>query len=269
MVTATVHWNHPAQVASGSRAQLVSVRLVTLGASGTVLYSRTHARDGQAFTQHIVIELNARKAALLNSTDAVLTVTQEYQTAADPGGFFDAAEVAVTHLPTNEAEDELDERCSYATIKAGASLRECDLTGAVLTELDLSRADLGGANLQGAFLTYVNLSRAYLRGATLVHANVQGADLTGANLTHANLRRANLEYADLQQAVVRGANLTDANLENASLEFADLANANLTNANLRHARLDEAILTDVNFTGVDMSVAIREVRRSRSVRLVR
>jgi Pentapeptide repeats (8 copies) len=53
--------------------------------------------------------------------------------------------------------------------------------------VDLSAADLRGANLTGADLHGANLTGAQLGGANLTGANLFGADLTGADLDRADL----------------------------------------------------------------------------------
>jgi uncharacterized protein YjbI with pentapeptide repeats len=85
--------------------------------------------------------------------------------------------------------------------------KDCDLSQAVLTGVNLTNADLERANLTGADLT----------GANLV-----GADLEKANLGTANLSDANLLGADLEKANLMGANLTNANLMGAELEKATM-----------------------------------------------
>jgi len=55
--------------------------------------------------------------------------------------------------------------------------------------LNLSEADLRGANLRGA-----NLREADLRGANLSEANLRGADLSEANLRWADLSEAKGEF---------------------------------------------------------------------------
>lgn len=84
----------------------------------------------------------------------------------------------------------------------GANLRERDFAGR-----NLSGADLAGADLTDAFMHRVNLSGADLSGARLFRANLLQADLSGANLSEANLISADLSGADL-----RGANLTNAKM---------------------------------------------------------
>ena len=54
-----------------------------------------------------------------------------------------------------------------------------------LADVDLSQANLGGADLRGADLTDVCLSRADLSGTNLNSANLSKADLTDSNLSGA------------------------------------------------------------------------------------
>ena len=91
--------------------------------------------------------------------------------------------------------------------------RKFNLYGAFLKRndrIDLTYANLKGANLTCANLTCANLTYANLKDANLTYANLEGANLEGANLTCANLKGANLTYANLE-----GANLTCANLSGA------------------------------------------------------
>ena len=66
----------------------------------------------------------------------------------------------------------------------------CDLSGAILRELDLREANLQGANLSGATLQRAQLMRANLESADLSGAVLMAVDLTGANLQRANLSNA-------------------------------------------------------------------------------
>lgn len=107
-----------------------------------------------------------------------------------------------------------------------------DLSGADLTGIDLS-----DANLRGAILTRINLSYANLRGANLIGAGLSFTDLTGADLKGAKLSGANLRYAILSDADLTGADLTRANLMNAILTRTDLGGADLSDADLESADL--------------------------------
>ncbi len=109
---------------------------------------------------------------------------------------------------------------------SGANLRGADLGGADLRLADLSGTDLGGANLSRA-----DLREAYLSGANLSQTNLIEADLNGANLSYAKLIFANLLEADL-----RGTFLLEADLGGADLGGAKLADALVTPKQLDQAR---------------------------------
>ena len=92
---------------------------------------------------------------------------------------------------------------------------------------NLSGANLSDANLSGANLSYANLSDANLSGANLSYANLSDANLSGANLSYACLSDTCLSYANLLYANLSNANLTNANLKNANLTGANLSGAKL------------------------------------------
>ena len=110
-------------------------------------------------------------------------------------------------------------------------LRTSDLSGADLSGADLREADLGG----NAVLTDANLSFADLRGAILDEARARGARFSRANLAGAHLTMAELSSADFE-----GANLAGAGLYVANLHGARLAGANLSGADLRRVVLTNA-----------------------------
>lgn len=92
--------------------------------------------------------------------------------------------------------------------------------------------------VQYAVKNRLNLSLANLGGADLSGANLRGANLLGANLRVANLRWADLRGANLRWEDLRGANLHGANLHGADLRRADLLGANLRRADLHRADVD-------------------------------
>lgn len=113
-----------------------------------------------------------------------------------------------------------------------SKLGNSDLSGADLQDADLRGTDLGKARLQGT-----NLS-----GADLTSANLKGADLTGADLSGAKLNRAVLDNAKLGKAILIGADLSRATLIRVDLSNADLTTAILSRANLYGAKLSGARL---------------------------
>ena len=124
-------------------------------------------------------------------------------------------------------------------------LSSADLNGADLTRVDLSGAHLTGADLIGADLTGAHLGRVGLIGADLTGAHLTGADLIGAHLFGAHLTGADLNDADLSDADLMNADLKRAELRDAHLSGADLRLADLTGADLRFAVLSKAMITPV------------------------
>jgi len=124
-----------------------------------------------------------------------------------------------------------------------------------LTFLDLSGIYLVGVDLnplrQLGSLRQLNLSGADLSGANLRDFNLSSTDLEGACLVNANLRRADLSFAELNNADLCGADLSNANLHGASLENADLRDATLSCADL-----NSADLTGADLSGADLAGAI-------------
>ncbi len=83
------------------------------------------------------------------------------------------------------------------------------------------------------------LSEADLSGANLRDANLSGADLKDANLSEADLSGADLSGADVRDANLSGADLKDANLSEADLSGAKLSGAKVTEAQLKEVKLLE------------------------------
>ncbi len=115
-----------------------------------------------------------------------------------------------------------------------------DLIGANLMNADLNRADLSGANLIGANLIGADLSGADLRKADLSSAKLIGADLEDADLSDTNLIGADLNDANLRQASFIGADLSDADFRSAKLNGANFRNADFSRANLSSTNLYNA-----------------------------
>ncbi len=114
-----------------------------------------------------------------------------------------------------------------------------DLTDAILTDANLSRANLYRVDLTGAYLYDANLSRANLNEADLTNAVLESAVLTNAQLRKAVLTGATLTSAQLNAAYLKDAKLDGANLSGAYLSYADLTGANLTGAYLKNVKYDE------------------------------
>lgn len=128
-----------------------------------------------------------------------------------------------------------------------------DLSDANLSKMQIRGADLSGVRLQRANLTRANLSKAKLIDADLSQANLSSAKLSQTYLIEANLTKCSLQYADLSKAILVKANLsmadlTGAKLSNAILHKANLTETNFTDADLQKADLTGAILDRTDFT---------------------
>ena len=128
-----------------------------------------------------------------------------------------------------------------------------DLVGANLADAVLSRANLAGVNLSGAVLFGTKLSGAVLPRANLVGANLTGVDLSHASLVDAKLSKARLSRTDLVGADLENADLSYAGLSRTDLTGAVLADADLSYTRLRRSNLTDAILMGANLTGADLS----------------
>jgi uncharacterized protein YjbI with pentapeptide repeats len=123
----------------------------------------------------------------------------------------------------------------------------------VISKLKL---DLSFANLNGADLWFANLGGADLRFAEFKGAFLSGADLSNAELRFAELRGAFLGEADLSNANLWGTDLSSTDLSSADISGAYLGAANLSGANLKDANLSGADLNDANLSRADLSLAV-------------
>ena len=128
-----------------------------------------------------------------------------------------------------------------------ASLKIANLHGMVLAYANLSGANLRGVGLSNASLMNAHLGDADLSGgADLSDADLRKAVLCGANLSGAEFSHANLYKADLSGANLSGADLYHANLYYANLSGTDMSRADCCSANLQRANLDGSTITDIN-----------------------
>lgn len=94
--------------------------------------------------------------------------------------------------------------------------------------------------------------RPVLRAVELTEANLHGADLHEADLDWTNLSGCDLSNADLSWGVLIRTRLYQTNLSEANLSNANLQGADLTLTNLIGANLQEAWLGSATFANVDL-----------------
>jgi uncharacterized protein YjbI with pentapeptide repeats len=160
-----------------------------------------------------------------------------------------------------------------------ATLRNTDLSGLSLKNMDLRQADftgcimrnmnLSGANFQEASLYACDLANSNLNKANFVRADLRGARIENANLEHADLEAADLRVGGInspegrstsQSVNFRGANLSCAKLIGTlagSADFSDaiMSGAKVSNADLRGAKFEGADLSDADLGGCQMQGA--------------
>ena len=147
-----------------------------------------------------------------------------------------------------------------------ATLKDANLTGADLTNIDLDDASLSGAtltdaDLDNATLGAADLSAAALGGATLTGADLYAVSSGGITGTPAALP-ANYSViagyligpdVGLANASLSGVNLSSADLDGADANYADLSGADLSNANVTDAEFVGTVLTGANLAGTAMT----------------
>eukprot|EP00316_Scyphosphaera_apsteinii_P016000 CAMPEP_0119305356 /NCGR_PEP_ID=MMETSP1333-20130426/6368_1 /TAXON_ID=418940 /ORGANISM="Scyphosphaera apsteinii, Strain RCC1455" /LENGTH=384 /DNA_ID=CAMNT_0007308429 /DNA_START=318 /DNA_END=1472 /DNA_ORIENTATION=- len=102
-----------------------------------------------------------------------------------------------------------------------ADLRNYNLEGIKLENVDLTCAVLDGSNLKGADLTNAigtgtSFIGALVEGAKFEQANLMGADFSKANLMGTNFHQSSLEYVKFERSNIAGATFIEANMLEAS-----------------------------------------------------
>ncbi|MDJ1184916.1 pentapeptide repeat-containing protein [Roseofilum casamattae] len=144
-----------------------------------------------------------------------------------------------------------------------ADLKFTDFTGYEIKNINLSKADLRGANFtkvmaQGSKLIYADLSCAEIEepnafGWIPFFRASYRQNQKCANFTDAKLQDADLSNANLQEATLEQTKLQDADLSNANLQGVTLQGSNLQGADLNKTNLVGAVLKEVTLTGVDLT----------------
>ncbi len=124
---------------------------------------------------------------------------------------------------------------------------------AVLSGADMSNMDLTAVCLERADLSGVDLTDSDLSEAALGKAKLSRAKLGCADLSNASLREADLTWADMREVRLTSADLTGACLPDVDMTDARLKNANFTNADLEGADLRGADITGIILNGTDLT----------------
>jgi uncharacterized protein YjbI with pentapeptide repeats len=116
-------------------------------------------------------------------------------------------------------------------VSAGIVLKGANLLRALLTNVDLSAADM----------SHVTAAQAKLRGANLIRADLSYSNFVGAELIDAHFNFATLRKTDLRGARLDNAQLQSSVMIGTLLDGASLVGADLTGVDLRETSLQGAI----------------------------
>lgn len=156
---------------------------------------------------------------------------------------------------------------TYVTMN-GADLADVNLTGTQMADASLGAVRSGGiigqpvslpphTAVRGGFIfgPGVNLDGADLAGGNLSGLDLSYATLTNADLAKAGLGETNLSNGDLTGADLRGASFLSTNLTSAVLTGDNLAATSLANSNLSFAVLRNVNLTNGSLGGDNLTGA--------------
>jgi uncharacterized protein YjbI with pentapeptide repeats len=126
-----------------------------------------------------------------------------------------------------------------------------------LTRADLRGADLVGVELKDALLHSVRLEGAELTAATLRKSSLIDADFSRADLVAADLRdgfliRGRFVKADLSEADLRGVVAMEADFRGVDLTAADLRRADMSDARFDDAAFSEVVGRRADFEGAQL-----------------
>jgi uncharacterized protein YjbI with pentapeptide repeats len=131
-----------------------------------------------------------------------------------------------------------------------------------ITKVDLSGAVLSGLNLSSMDFRDARLTRVDFREANLERARLTLANLSRATLIGTSLNRAILKESRLAHSIIMNADLRDADLSSAYLHKTVLATSDLTGAFLYKAHFSEVYLNNSKFTNAalaDTTLAVSDL----------
>jgi uncharacterized protein YjbI with pentapeptide repeats len=143
------------------------------------------------------------------------------------------------------------------------NLSEANLSGANLAKLDIRGANLSSVYaaetiFQATKLNGADLSGAYMPACDFTFVKLDGADLRLSNLTSssffmASIERANLRGADISSSSIIDCSMADSIVAQVNFEDCNFRNSDLQRANLINTNFTGACLVDTNFKGADLN----------------
>jgi uncharacterized protein YjbI with pentapeptide repeats len=134
---------------------------------------------------------------------------------------------------------------------SNANLQNANLVGANLVGASFENANLETASLKRSPLQRAGDYR-FIGGLFFIETNLSNVDLSTANLNGAELQRVIFENANLSNAILTEADLDNADFSGANLNNADLTGADLDDVNFSRANLQGIIPVDVDLSNTNL-----------------
>ncbi len=260
VVEARVVWDAAAAQRAPDYMTEGDLRLVAVSEQGhhpTVLDTAKDERIADDPTWEVTLHVaKADEGAIAAGNRVVLTASQHRATA--PRSRNPRTYVTVAQLqPFGSPQDRIGRLdCADVAIEPGAKLNGCDLVGADLDHALVSRREPAAAvsRMLLADLTGATMSDADLSGLSVAGGRLNGADASEAVLDNLSLAGAEATGLDAHGATSGQAN-AGANIFDANLTGANFRGATLVGVSLSHSRFDDAHFEGATWTGVEASTA--------------
>jgi len=131
----------------------------------------------------------------------------------------------------------------------GANLRQCEAKYTVITDANLSEANMELSNWQGSTLSFCDLTRVK---AAKIHA-------PWSNLMGTILKHGEFEFAVLGGCMMDGVQATEANFNRANLLGVSARAGSFNESSFYYARLTAGIFVGADFTNADLTRAVLRV----------
>ena len=139
----------------------------------------------------------------------------------------------------------------------GSNLSKCEWLFANLAYADLSYSKLVCSTIRcsditGIILINAKLHRADLRGVHCQEGDLKYANLINADCTGSNFQDCSLRQTDMRRTIMQLSNLAGADCRQACMRFAILEHSILKNADCRHCDLRDANLVDIQIDSCNL-----------------
>jgi uncharacterized protein YjbI with pentapeptide repeats len=262
-VTGSVDWDRDAAGRAPDYMVVGDLRLLAVSEDGhhpKLLGTGTYSRIGADPSQKVSFEIDPGDADAIRPGNRLVLTASQHGSSPVGGARTERTYVTVDQLqPFGAKQDRIGRRdCAGEAITPGATLNECDLTGADLdgalvssrepgTRVSRMRlADLTGATARGAGLEGLNVAGGRLNGADVAKADLTNVLFAGTEATGLDARGA----VSNPKKGTGGGNFFDANLSGANFH-----DATLNGVSLNHADLDGSDFGEAIWTAVDASTA--------------